>query len=112
MAPAPVRCACAAPARPRHCREPSTYSRSSCASRSSSATRSPRAGNRVPSVEGGRTLYGYSVGILMLEARFPRIPGDLGNASTFPYPALYHVVHGASPERVVLEADPTLLEPF
>ncbi len=63
-------------------------------------------------VEGGRTLYGYSLGILMLEARFPRIPGDLGNASTFPYPVLYHVVQGASPERVVLEGDPTLLEPF
>src|SRR5436190_14772187 len=48
----------------------------------------------------------------MLEARFPRIPGDLGNATTFPYPVLYHVVRGASPERVVLESDPTLLEPF
>src|SRR5207237_398987 len=59
-----------------------------------------------------RARYGYSLGILMLEARFPRIPGDLGNATTFPYPVLYHVVRGASPERVVLESDPTLLEPF
>jgi hypothetical protein len=66
----------------------------------------------VPVVRGGRALYGFSLGILMLEARFPRVPGDLGNATTFPYPVLYHVVRGASPERVVLEADPTLLEPF
>src|SRR5690242_5868536 len=63
-------------------------------------------------VEGGRPLYGFSVGILMLEAQFPRIPGDLGNATTFPYPVLYHVVRGASPQRVVLEGDSTLLEPF
>jgi Asp/Glu/hydantoin racemase len=63
-------------------------------------------------VEGGRSLYGFSVGILMLEARFPRVPGDLGNATTFPFPVLYHVVRGASPERVVLEGDPTLLGAF
>jgi hypothetical protein len=66
----------------------------------------------MPHVEGGRALYGYSIGILMLEALFPRIPGDLGNASTFPYPVLYHVVPGASPERVVVDADESLLGPF
>jgi hypothetical protein len=27
---------------------------------------------------GGNALYGARVGILMLEARFPRIPGDIG----------------------------------
>jgi Asp/Glu/hydantoin racemase len=66
----------------------------------------------MPRVVGGRTLYGYSIGILMLEAQFPRIPGDLGNASTFPYPVLFQVVRGASPERVVLKGDQSLLEPF
>src|SRR5215467_10494679 len=30
---------------------------------------------------GGKTLYGARVGILMLETRFPRIPGDMGNAA-------------------------------
>ena len=34
-------------------------------------------------VQGGKTIYGASVGILMLEARFPRIPGDMGNAATW-----------------------------
>ncbi len=33
---------------------------------------------------GGKALYGARVGILMLEARFPRIPGDMGNAETLP----------------------------
>ncbi|HVC57039.1 MAG TPA: hypothetical protein VND95_13845 [Stellaceae bacterium] len=29
---------------------------------------------------GGKALYGARVGILMLETRFPRIPGEMGNA--------------------------------
>jgi len=50
---------------------------------------------------GGKSLYGARVGILMLETRFPRIPGDMGNAETWPFPVLYKVVSGASPHRVV-----------
>jgi Asp/Glu/hydantoin racemase len=63
-------------------------------------------------VKGGRTNYGFTVGIIMLETRFPRIPGDIGNASTFHFPVLYKVVQGASAKRLVLERDRTLLEPF
>lgn len=50
---------------------------------------------------GGKNLYGARVGVLMLESRFPRIPGDMGNAETWPFPVLYKVVRGASPDRVV-----------
>ena len=50
---------------------------------------------------GGKALYGARVGILMLETRFPRIPGDMGNALTWPFPVLYKVVPGATPDRVV-----------
>lgn len=50
---------------------------------------------------GGKTVYGATVGILMLETRFPRIPGDMGNALTWPFPVQYRVVRGASPDRVV-----------
>ena len=50
---------------------------------------------------GGKCLYGAPLGILMLEARFPRVPGDMGNAATWPFPVLYRVVRGASPARVV-----------
>lgn len=62
--------------------------------------------------EGGKAVYGASIGILMLEARFPRIPGDMGNALTWPFPVLYKVVKGASPDRVVRRAAEGLLEPF
>jgi hypothetical protein len=61
---------------------------------------------------GGRAIYGAPLGILMLEARFPRIPGDMGNAGTWPFPVLYKVVRGASPERVVLEGARGLLPDF
>ncbi len=61
---------------------------------------------------GGKAIYGARIGILMLEARFPRIPGDMGNATTWPFPVLYKVVAGASPQRVVRERAAGLLEPF
>ena len=62
--------------------------------------------------KGGKALYGAAVGILMLEARFPRIPGDVGNATTWPFPVLYKVVRGASPERVVRHRAEGLLDAF
>src|ERR1700722_4255387 len=61
---------------------------------------------------GGKAIYGAPLGILMLEARFPRIPGDMGNAGTWPFPVLYRVVRGATPERVVLNAAAGLLDDF
>lgn len=61
---------------------------------------------------GGKAIYGAPLGILMLEARFPRIPGDMGNAGTWPFPVLYRVVKGASPERVVLNQAAGLLDDF
>ena len=51
-------------------------------------------------------------GIIMLDTAFPRIPGDVGNPSTFPFPVCYQVVKGASSTRVVKEADPLLLQDF
>jgi len=61
---------------------------------------------------GGKAVYGAPLGILMLDARFPRIPGDMGNAETWPFPVLYRVVAGATPERVVLEGARGLLPQF
>ncbi|MEQ9639123.1 MAG: aspartate/glutamate racemase family protein [Alphaproteobacteria bacterium] len=66
----------------------------------------------VVKVSGGKSVYGASVGILMLEARFPRIPGDMGNALTWPFPVLYKVVRGASPDRVVRRGAEGLLDAF
>lgn len=64
-------------------------------------------------IRGGRTNYGQPIGILMLDTTFPRPPGDIGNATTFPFPVRYKIVKGAVPARVMgNEPDPTVLEPF
>jgi len=61
---------------------------------------------------GGKSLYGAPLGILMLDARFPRILGDMGNGQTWPFPVLYRVVRGASPEKVVLQGARGTLDAF
>lgn len=63
-------------------------------------------------ISGGKTIYGASVGILMLETQFPRIPGDIGHAGTWPFPVLYKVVRGASPDLVVRQGAEGLVENF
>jgi hypothetical protein len=52
------------------------------------------------------------LGILMLDTRFPRVPGDIGLADSFRFDVRYRTVQGASPERVVRRADAALLQPF
>jgi Asp/Glu/hydantoin racemase len=63
-------------------------------------------------VRGGPNTFGFSVGILMLDTRFPRIPGDMGNATTFPFPVRYHRVTGAEPDLVVRRGAEGLLDAF
>ncbi|MEM6408738.1 MAG: aspartate/glutamate racemase family protein [Pseudomonadota bacterium] len=63
-------------------------------------------------VTGGKSIYGASVGILMLDARFPRIPGDMGNALTWPFPVHYKIVRDASPDLVVRRGAEGLLDNF
>lgn len=62
----------------------------------------------MPVEYGGKPVYGAVLGILMLEAKFPRIHGDIGNATTWPFPVQYRVVKGASPDKIVRH-DPLLL---
>ncbi|HEX2824989.1 MAG TPA: aspartate/glutamate racemase family protein [Burkholderiales bacterium] len=52
---------------------------------------------------GGKTVYGARVGILMLDTKWPRPPGDTGNAYTWPFPVLYKVIPGATARVVVHE---------
>jgi Asp/Glu/hydantoin racemase len=77
---------------------------------------SPRTRDKTPGSPniwtGGKAIYGASVGILMLEAQFPRIPGDMGNALTWPFPVHYQIVHGASPDLVVRRKADGLLDAF
>jgi Asp/Glu/Hydantoin racemase len=56
--------------------------------------------------------HGATLGILMLDTRFMRVPGDMGNPATWPFPVLYRVVRGASAEKVVIEGARGLLPDF
>lgn len=54
------------------------------------------------------------LGILMLDTAFPRIVGDVGNAESYPFPVVFHVVEGADVTRIVRGGppDPELVEAF
>jgi len=55
---------------------------------------------------------GAFMGLLMLETRFPRPPGDVGHAETFNFPVRRCIVAGAGPRRVVLGNADGLLAAF
>jgi hypothetical protein len=58
------------------------------------------------------TAVAPAIGILVMDARIKRIPGDVGNPATFPFPVLCRTVAGATLQRLITERDPSLLEPF
>jgi hypothetical protein len=49
---------------------------------------------------------------MMLDTAFPRIPGDVGNELSYNFPVRMKTIAGATVQRVVFEADPTLLAAF
>lgn len=59
-----------------------------------------------------QSWYGESIGILILDAAYPCVPGNVGNASTFDFPVRYKVVKNASIDRLLKQRDPSLLAPF
>lgn len=63
-------------------------------------------------IKGGRALYGEAIGIITVDTAFPRIPGDVGNASTYKFPVRFKTVKGSSVRRVVKECARGLLESF
>ena len=61
---------------------------------------------------GGNCFYGYDIGVLMLDSKFPRIIGDVGNAKTWNFPVLYKKVENATPTKVVLKLTKDDINPF
>jgi hypothetical protein len=53
-----------------------------------------------------------ALGLLMLDTRFARLPGDVGHPATFTFAVMPRVVRGAVPGRVVRTDDPALLDDF
>ena len=52
-------------------------------------------------LRGGFTNYGETIGILMLDTRFPRPRGDIGNALSYDFPVRYKIVRGAHATKIM-----------
>ena len=58
-------------------------------------------------------LYGMGLGILLLDDVYPGFPGDIRNASGYPFPIQYEIVEGIDIDRLVVAEDKTpCLEPL
>jgi Asp/Glu/hydantoin racemase len=53
-----------------------------------------------------------TLGLLMLQTRFPRPPGDIGHPRTLAFPVRHRLVRGATPERVLRSSEAAVLQPF
>ncbi len=57
--------------------------------------------------------YGMGLGIIILDDVYPGFPGDVRNASTYPYPVQYEIVEGVDIEALVVAEDKSpCLEPI
>src|ERR1043166_1400860 len=52
------------------------------------------------------------LGVLMLDTRFTRFVGDIGNPQSYSEPTLFEVVRGATVDKVVPAKAPPLIEDF
>lgn len=59
-----------------------------------------------------QSWYGDQIGILILDAAYPCIPGNVGNATTYDFPVRFQEVRGASIDRLLNQRDPALREVF
>ncbi|MFC4273601.1 aspartate/glutamate racemase family protein [Achromobacter aloeverae] len=57
-------------------------------------------------------VHGLTLGVLMLDTRFVRFPGEIGNAATWSVPLQFKIVRGATPARVIEDQGRGLLDPF
>ncbi len=57
--------------------------------------------------------YGMGLGIIILDDVYPGFPGDVRNASAYPFPIQYEIVEGVDIKKLVYEADKSpCLEPI
>lgn len=65
-------------------------------------------------VSGGKNTYGEVIGIILTDRIFPRIPGEMGNATTFNFPVKFNVVKGldVSTRYRMFSGSSEFVEPF
>lgn len=52
--------------------------------------------------------YGMGLGIILLNDAYPGFPGDVRNASAFPYPIQYEIAEGVTNKTLVYDKNPSL----
>lgn len=61
----------------------------------------------------GHHCYGMGLGIILLDEVIPGFPGDMRNASAYPFPIQYEIAEGVNNQTLVYNEDPSLcLEPL
>jgi len=63
-------------------------------------------------LKGGKNFYGQPIGIIQLDTRSPKIPGDVSNAFTFDFPVRYKVVKGINTKRIIQHPDSSVVKNF
>ena len=61
------------------------------------------------SVPHGRAVGGSAIGILVVDAWYPMLPGNVANACSYDFPVLYKILKKASIEKIMC-GDPSMLE--
>jgi Asp/Glu/hydantoin racemase len=61
-------------------------------------------------IQGGYSLYGIPLGIIMLDCKFPRPPGDIGNAASFAFPVHYEILRGVDPQALIQDREKQAVE--
>jgi hypothetical protein len=64
----------------------------------------------MPVLSGGKPIYGVPLGIIMLDCRFPRPLGDVGNAATFSFPVLYEILHEVPTSDLTVAGKPEAVQ--
>ncbi|SDN42174.1 aspartate/glutamate racemase family protein [Ensifer sp. YR511] len=59
-----------------------------------------------------KPVHGATIGIVMLDTKFQRLPGDIGHAETFPFPVEYKVAKGVRKGALLAPEQTDVLETF
>lgn len=59
----------------------------------------------------GHRSYGMGLGVILLDDVYPGFPGDVRNASAYPFPIQYEIANGVDIERLVVGEDKSLCLP-
>lgn len=56
-----------------------------------------------------RAVGGAAIGILVIDAWYPMLPGNVANAGTYDFPVMYKVLKGVGPQ-MIMSGDPAIID--